>query len=357
MATKATRARVPNVPNLFSRSYTTSRGERRRLFYIRFRDWKGIDREVPAGDVLGTAKELRNDLLGKNRLHHDFDADTIPGLTFSQWADHYLALKRTITSYDRYVLACTPLKRYFGDLALRSLTASRVQGYCVDRQQSTTRFGTAPSPATINRELLCLRAMLILAERDRLIDHRPHLEMLQEHNLRDRIATPDEFYRLHGAMPEHMRPVLLLMKELGLRISEAVGLYSSQIDWHDRTIILTAASTKTKRARILPMNDEVEQALQSLAHDQPAGRLFWHHGRPMTRHHFSDHFARACKQLGIQGLWIHDLRGTFVTEKLAAGHDRTLVQRITGHASPMAFDRYVRPDLKDLHRVVKHTDR
>lgn len=350
---QSTRARVPNIPNLFVRTYVTARGERRRRYYVRFRDWKGIDREVPAGDLLAAAKDLRNTLLSQNLNRHDFDADTAPGMTFCQWADQYLALKRTITSYDRYVLACAPLKQYFGALALRNLTASRIKGYCVARQQSTTRFGTAPSPATINRELLCLRAMLILAERDRLIDHRPHIEMLQEHNLRDRTATPEEYYRLLGAMPEHMRPVLLLMKELGLRVSEAVNLQSNQIDWQTRVIRLTAASTKTKRARILPMNDEVEQALQSLAHDQPAGRLFWHRSKPMTRHHFGDHFARVCKTLGIQGLWIHDLRGTFATEKLAAGHDRTLIRRITGHASDRAFDRYVRPDLKDLRRVVE----
>jgi integrase len=63
--------------------------------------------------------------------------------------------------------------------------------------------------------------------------------------------------------------------------------------------------------------------------------------------------TRACEKLGIAGLWIHDFRGTFATEKIKQGYDRALVRRITGHRTDSAFERYLRPADGDLRDVVE----
>lgn len=271
MATNLHKTRVKGTMNLVARSWTTTKGERRTRYYVRFRDWKGVDREIPAGDGLKAAKELRNEIMARNLHRFDFDQAATKDVTFADWCTRWLDLQRTKKSYSR---------------------------------------------------------------------------------LRDRTATPDEYQRIYELMPPHLRPILTLCRELGLRTNEAVLLRADQIDWTNRLLTLTSADTKTKRKRVLPMNDLVEHSLQGLEAGA-GGRLFWHNGKPLTRYIVWWNFKKAAEQLGIRGLTVHDLRGTFATEKLAAGNDAELVRRLTGHSSAKAFDRYVRPRLDTLRKIVE----
>jgi integrase/recombinase XerD len=153
-----------------------------------------------------------------------------------------------------------------------------------------------------------------------------------------------------------MQPVLILMRELGMRVSEAVNLTAQQIDWERHVIVLKAEHTKTKKVRLLPINQVIESPLKGVTPGKD-GRLFWHNGKPLNRPHLHDFFQVRCRQLVIHGLWVHDLRGTFATDALERGYDRALVRKITGHASDAAFDRYVRPKLDSLRKVVDRPDR
>lgn len=356
VATELTKTRVKNVPNLLARSWTTSKGEHRTRYYVRFRDWKGVDRELPAGDILKAAKEFRDETMTRNLHREDFDQATTKDVAFAAWCSRWLALQRTKKSHYRYELSCRPLLASFGQQRLSTITASRIEHYKASRLAGTTAFGTPPTPATINRELQALRSMLILAERDGLIARRPHLAMLDELNQRDRTATPDEYQQIYEAMPPHLRPILTLCKELGLRTNEAVLLRADQIDWSTRMLTLTSTDTKTKRKRTLPMNDLVEHSLRGLQAGD-GGRLFWHAGKPLTRYVVWWNFRKAATALGIQGLTVHDLRATFATDKLAEGHDAELIRRLTGHTSAKAFERYVRPREEQLRKIVDRPDR
>jgi integrase len=52
MATNLVKTRVKGTSNLVARSWTTTKGERRTRYYIRFRDWKGVDL-FTVGKLLG----------------------------------------------------------------------------------------------------------------------------------------------------------------------------------------------------------------------------------------------------------------------------------------------------------------
>lgn len=346
-----TERRVRGTPNLYARSYVTARGERRTVYYIRLKDWQGRIQRIPAGDVLATAREQRDDVMRRNLRREPIEPTSAPLVSFSEWANRWLALQKHKKAWPRYELATRPLLAAFGGLDLTALRASHIETYKAQRLQTPIRGGQPPAAATINRELQVLKSLLILAERDGLITKRPHIGQLEEFNTRDRTASAEEYAAIYNQMPIHMRPVLTLLRELGMRVTEAVNLHADQIDRDRRVIVLRSQHTKTKRGRLLPISDIVEHALAAIA-PAPDGRLFTHNGKPMTRHHVHDHFQRACAQLGIAGLWVHDLRGTFATEALEKGFDRALVRQITGHASDTAFDRYIRPKLDSLRKVV-----
>jgi integrase len=58
----------------------------------------------------------------------------------------------------------------------------------------------------------------------------------------------------------------------------------------------------------------------------------WRDGRTLN--------GRAWRRAGIDGLWFHDLRRSFVTNARRRGIPESAVMRMSGHRTRAAFDRY-----------------
>jgi integrase len=339
--------------------YTTRRGVSRTLYYIRFKDWRGIRRKFPAGDDLTIAKQLRDRLLGQNALGYDFDQDRRQGMTLGVWFERFLALKQHKRSHEKDRCSARTLLAFFGpSLFLRALSTTQIEAYKQTRLQQPHRYGRLPKPATINRELAFLRSALRLAAAEGLLEAMalPMITLLREQNERERLCTPAEYQRLCTAAPATIRPVLILLYELGLREGEVLGLRWEHIRFAERLLIIPR--TKTDRSRIIPFNLAVERELETLyAQRSPQTPLtapvfFNQRGQPLTRRRFHRWFATLCQRLNIEGLWAHDLRRTFITRNTVAGIDRELIKRLTGHTTDIAFGRYNKPTVEDLRRVV-----
>ncbi|MGH7966938.1 MAG: hypothetical protein ACRERD_34805 [Candidatus Binatia bacterium] len=85
----------------------------------------------------------------------------------------------------------------------------------------------------------------------------------------------------------------------------------------------------------------------------PDAPVFYHNNRLLSCNQFSHHVAEVIfPKLGIEDLWIHDLRGLFITDKLDKKWDRKFIKMIAGHRTDHAFNRYVRPSMEQLRQVV-----
>ena len=49
-------------------------------------------------------------------------------------------------------------------------------------------------------------------------------------NERDRVLTPDEWNRLYGAAPDHLKPILVIAFQLGMRWGEIMSLNWNCVD-------------------------------------------------------------------------------------------------------------------------------
>ena len=74
-------------------------------------------------------------------------------------------------------------------------------------------------PATVNRELACLRRAFRLARRSGKVVQVPHIEMLQEDNVRKGFFESVAFHALLSQLPEASQPVF----DAPRRSGEAVG--------------------------------------------------------------------------------------------------------------------------------------
>jgi integrase len=352
--------RSPLPPNLSVRQYQTADGRTRVIYRIRFTDWKGVRRSFPAGDQLQIAKDRRNEILGLNVRRHDFDQGQAQqqGVRLVAWSGRWLRLKQGKRSLAKDRISVARLTAFFGDCRLDAISTGRTEEYKQWRCTQTTKYGAAPKPATINRELACLRSLLTFAGHERILDHRPVIRLFEEHNERRRTASTEEYLALRSALPAHVQPILLLLWDLGPRISELVSLTWPQVDLTQEVVLFPR--TKTEDPRAVPLSPAGKSLFFHLWDQRTHAKIVAFSdrvfvtptGKPISRFMFYAAFRQACRRLGITGLWTHDLRGTFATRKVREGYDRKFVKAITGHKTDAVFDRYVRPSVEDLRRVV-----
>jgi integrase len=355
--------------HLYRCQYQTAGGDCQTKYYGIFTDWKGTRRKFSLADSIQDARDKAGELRTMNKGRYDWDAEkkkTVRGMTLFTWIERFEQVKASKRSLSKRQESAAKIKAYFGDCSLDTITTSSIEAYKQKRLTDRTKRGTVPKPATINREVAFMRTLLKLAARDRLIEHFPYIELFEENNERDRIATPEEFKAILDHSDEHLKEILFCLWDTGMRKREVLKLEWDRVDFKNDVIKLGALAkdgqvdTKAKQARVIPMSPRLKALLSAIRQREKGAkvasmigrtnRVFLFRGKPIDR--FDRAFKTACKKANIEGLWIHDIRATFATRKIGEGFDRDWVKMITGHKSDNVFKRYNRPTLESLRRVV-----
>lgn len=343
-----------SYPNIYTRKYKTQGGKTRIIFYCQFRDWKGTRRTFPVGDNFEQAKKLRDQYLIRNREKHDFDRVETPTLLFPAWVEKWLALTVEKRSHDKDQRSAARLVEYFGNVAPGEITSTKVEAYKRFRREQTSKYGRVFSPGSINRELACLRSILIMIEQDRELRDasgervpRPKIKLFLEKNQRARTVTPDEYLKLKSQLPAPYDAILTIMWELGSRETETCLLQRSCVDIEQE--LLTFTATKSGEVRTVPMGPVVAAVVRPSLAEAPAEQLF----PGATRFKFWHYFKRARKETGILDVTLHDFRRTFRTRKADEGYNPKAVMLIMGSKDVRVFEgHYNQPQLPSLRAVV-----
>jgi integrase len=288
--------------------------------------------------------------------------------TFDELARAFLGYaKANKRSWVRDEVSIRILLGTFGGKRLTEMTPDTVERYKASRLASTTARGRPPRPATINRELACLKTMFNLAVKGILPLPRgvpPEnpvraVKFLEEHNVRDRVLTAEEFGRLVDVSPAYLQPVLTCAYQTGMRKGEIFGLTWDRVDLKAGFIRLRDTDTKTGEGHSIPIGRELREALQRLpiALDPQGARgpyVFIRHGRPMKS--LRDAFVSGCHRVGLRDVRFHDLRHTAVTNLSRSGVDELTAMKITGHKTMAAFKRYHSIDEEDLAAAQRRMD-
>jgi len=346
-------------PHLYRLKHQTPTGEWTTRYYVRFQDWKGVNRSVPAGTDLRGARSKKKLLLGENERRIDFDKGKVERLTFNKWADRYLELaaeKRTLQD-DIFMLKV--LRTEFGPLPLEEITYTKIKAFALKlRQMPVRQDSDRPlSPATCNRKLALLRHILRMAWKEGLIERLPAVELFPEDNERDRVLTEEEFNSLYEQAATHLKPILLCAWETAMRRGEILSLTWPKVNLRENLISLESQDTKTKRRRQVPISQKIRDTLLSLRQAQGKVADIHHQvflgttGNPVKN--IQEAFDNAVARAGLKDVHFHDLRRSFATRKVAEGWDRDYVKAITGHRTDKVFARYNKPSLDTLRAVVE----
>jgi integrase len=193
--------------------------------------------------------------------------------TFDELAEAYLAYSHeNKSSWDRDVRSIKPLLEVFAGRKLTELTPAAIERYKALRLSSISRHGRHPRPATVNRELACLKHMFNVGRKGLV-----HLlggvsaenpvstvKFLDEQNVRDRVLTPEEFQRMVNSSPDYLKPVLVCAYHTGMRRGEILGLTWDRVDMKTGFIRLREIDTKTGEGRNIPIGRELGEVLRRL---------------------------------------------------------------------------------------------
>jgi integrase len=327
----------------------------------RVREFGGFTKEQARNALAKIRLERLDERLGFSKPK---ELDPVP---FESFADEFLEIysKQNKRSWKRDALLLKNLKRFFAGKTLQEIGPEQVERFKAQRKTDfVTRFKatkkTPIAPATINRELACLKTLFSKAVEWGRIEKNTvrTVKKFKEDNVRERILTAEEAQRLIESASASIRPVLIIALNTGMRKNEILCLKWANVDYLRGYILIE--TSKSGKSRKIPMNGAVSSALMGLPH--VAEFVFYN---PETKAPIKDiktAFKAACRKAkanpkdekdpGIVGLRLHDLRHTAATWMIQAGVDIVTVSRILGHASIQMTMRYAHPTPENMRQAV-----
>ena len=269
-------------------------------------------------EAVGTSKKAAEQALATRKTeilqgrYHWLDEKR--AITFDVLAEEYEKYsKANKRSWQNDIYLIHKLTESFGGRLITGITPFLAEKYKGERLKAGVR------PATVNRELACLKHMFSLAVRWGKLTDQPlrKVKLLREENCIEQILTADQETKLLAAAKEPLHSMLVVALNTGMRRGEIFALTWSCVDY--KRMLITVINSKSGRSRKIPMNEAVVSVLKKL---QPTGGSGFAFADPKTGKPFGSvktAFLTALKTSKIPPLRFHDLRHTFATRLVAAG--------------------------------------
>ncbi|MDN5872515.1 MAG: site-specific integrase [Nitrococcus sp.] len=238
----------------------------------------------------------------------------------------------------------------------------------------SARLKAGIKPATLNRDIGPLKAALNRAVEWHFIDinpiakHKPaktdrqgsvrFLSEDEERRLRQaldareaqtrrarqsanqwRSARGYELFAEHGAFTDHVKPLVLLALNSGLRRGELFNLRWSGVDLERGLLTVEGGGAKSSQTRHVPLNREARETLKRWPADEAEGYVF--PGALGGRlDNINKAWAGVVAAARLEHFRFHDLRHTFASKLVMAGADLYTVKELLGHSTIAMTERY-----------------
>lgn len=268
----------------------------------------------------------------KKTAHMTFDA-FVSGVYLP-----YIRFRKRSWQVDERI-ARQHLSPVFGHREFARITRGEVEAHL----EALSAQGLAPT--TCNRILAVLKSICSLATLQGALPPGQSpcagVSMFKIHEQREHCLTSEEARRLMRALEKSGRAeafVIRLLLLTGARKSEIL-----KARWEDVRLdhrLLTVPLSKSGRPRHISLSSEAIAIIRAIPRTAGSPWLFPGHapGKPLSDIYL---FWKELRQkLGLPGVRIHDLRHTFASLLVNAGHSLYEVQKLLGHSDPRTTMRY-----------------
>lgn len=267
------------------------------------------------------------------------------------------------------------LRASFPDLQEKSL--ADVTPWLIEKWRSA-KLKAGAKASTVNRDLDDLRSALAKAVTWELLTSNPAAGVKRsrlDHGATVRFLSDDEEERLRAALDEretriraerrranewrrardydllpnldatafadHLKPLVLLSINTGLRQGEAFGLQWSDLDLDRAMLTVRGSNAKSGRTRHIPLNDEAVGALRGWRKQAADGSGLVFIGRfGGELNNVRKAWEGVLKAARIEAFRWHDMRHHFASRLVMAGVDLNTVRELLGHAGVQMTLRY-----------------
>lgn len=195
------------------------------------------------------------------------------------------------------------------------------------------------APATVNRHLAAISAVLHHAHANGWLDALPAIPRRREPSTRTVWATEDQARKLLDALPEHWRAMAEFSLATGLRRANVTHLRWTEVDARRKVAWVHADEAKGARTISVPLSPA---ALDVLAAQKGKHKVYVFPGESKTPVSRIEHkvWTAACKKAGLKAFRWHDLRHTWASWHVQRGTPLPVLQQLGGWRSYAMVLRY-----------------
>jgi len=211
-------------------------------------------------------------------------------------------------------------------------------------------------PATVNRKLAFLRAVVLTAYREwQWIESAPKFRLLPGEVQRRRFLQPHEVLRLVEALPEPYASAAMFAVSTGLRQANVLGLRWDDVNLAKRVATFPEQVMKNGLPFSCPLNETAVGVIrrQLGKHDT---YVFCKPDGLRVKAVPSKMWKRALEQAGLDDVRWHDLRHTWASLMRQAGVGLDDLQELGGWESRIMVQRYAHLDVSHLTTVASVLD-
>ena len=256
----------------------------------------------------------------------------------------HLGMNKPSTRRNYETIWSARLKPAFGDQRLQNIRRGEIDAF---------HKKLADTPYQANRALALLSKLLNLAEewewREGVNPCR-HITKFKERP-RQRFLTGDEIKAVRAASTNLVSDgeitagaanILELLLLTGARSSELASAQWPWVNWDMQMIELPDSKTGAKP---IYLSDAAILVLRQ-QHARSKEQQFIYPGRSKGKHihNLRKPWSRICKEAGLEGVRVHDLRHTAASLALGSGTSLAIVGRLLGHTQVQTTLRYAHLD-------------
>ncbi|NQT06656.1 MAG: tyrosine-type recombinase/integrase [Candidatus Omnitrophica bacterium] len=236
---------------------------------------------------------------------------------------------------------------------LHKIEVKDIEDYKAYRQEQV-------SNATVNRELACLKCLYNKAILWDNAKENPvkKVAFLKEPKYRDRYLDEVEIEKLLSECHGHLKAVVQIALNTGLRVSEILHLKHENLDFKKRLIHLDGQYTKNGDPVELPMNDTVLEVCNNIPYKLDSDYLFSHDHtnkgkKPGDRFNsVRTAFDKAVKRAGLECVVFHTLRHTYGSTLANNGVTFNVLKDLMRHKEGNMVFRYCHSGLEQQREAL-----